>query len=306
MKYTCDCCYYNTERKCNFDKHLLSAKHILAMNNAKKVATNYTCNFCDFSTSKKSNYTNHLLTAKHIAAEKVAKVATTGEPSMESTHSELCSPNDMQTVVSNNHNLIINLLKQNNDLQKQIIELSKEPKIINNNYTTNSGNTNNNQFNLSLFLNETCKHALNFTEFIENIQVTYDDLENNAKMGFVGGMTKIIVDNLKQLDLNNRPIHCTDAKRETIYVKEEDQWEKDGSKDIIQTGIQEITRKNMCQLSEWRENNPEYNDMDTETGEKSIVLQQNLMAGGKRSEFYPKIIKNIAKETILDKKILIE
>jgi hypothetical protein len=120
-------------------------------------------------------------------------------------------------------------------------------------------------------------------------------------MGFVGGMTKIIIDNLKQLELTNRPIHCTDIKRETIYVKDEDQWEKDASKEVLQKGIQEITRKNMCQLSEWRENNPEYNDMETELGEKSMIMQQTSMAGTKREEFYPKIIKNIAKETNLEK-----
>jgi hypothetical protein len=89
-------------------------------------------------------------------------------------------------------------------------------------------------------------------------------------------------------------------------VKEEDQWEKEKSKEVLQKGIQEITRKNICQLSEWREENPEYNDMETEVGEKSIAIQQNSMAGGKRDEFYPKIIKNIAKETILDKKKMLE
>jgi hypothetical protein len=199
---------------------------------------------------------------------------------------------------------MVELIKQNNELQKQIVELSKETKITNNtnNNTNNSNNTtNNNQFNLSIFLNETCKNAINFSEFIDNIQVSYDDLENNAKMGFVEGITKIIMDNLKQLELNDRPIHCTDVKRETIYVKEEDQWEKDQSKEVIQKGIQELTRKNMCQLSEWREENPEYNDFDSELSELSIVMQQHSMAGAKREEFYPKIVKNLAKETTVDK-----
>jgi hypothetical protein len=120
-------------------------------------------------------------------------------------------------------------------------------------------------------------------------------------MGFVEGITKIIMDNLRQLELTNRPIHCTDVKRETIYVKDEDQWEKDHSKEVLQKGIQEITRKNMCQLTEWRENNPEYDNIETELGEKSIVMQQSSMAGGNRDKFYPKIIKNIAKETIIEK-----
>jgi hypothetical protein len=200
--------------------------------------------------------------------------------------------------VAHGNDLLIELIKQNNELQKQIIEMSKEPKTVN--------NTNNIQFNIHQFLNETCKNAPNFSDFIDNIQVTYCDLENNAKLGFVDGMTKVIVDHLKQLALSDRPIHCTDVKRETIYVKEEDQWEKEKSKETIQKGIQEITCKGMQKLSEWREDNPEYNDMETETGEKSISIQQNSMAGGKRDEFYPKIIKNIAKETILDKKRLLE
>ena len=200
-------------------------------------------------------------------------------------------------------NLLFEQQKENSMLMNKMVEISQNvltaSSTINNN---NSNNTTNNQFNLNIFLNETCKDAINFTDFIDKIQVTDNDLENNAKMGFVEGVTKIILDNLKQLELIERPIHCTDVKRETIYVKDEDQWEKDNSKEVIQKGIQEITRKNMCQLSEWRENNPDYDNMETELGEKSIVLQQNLMAGGKRSEFYPKIIKKLAKETILGKK----
>ena len=200
----------------------------------------------------------------------------------------------------NNNDLLIELLKQNNELQKQIIEMSKEPKTVN--------NTNNNiQFNIHQFLNETCKNAPNFSDFIDKIQVTNNDLENNVRMGFVDGVTKIIMDNLKQMELSERPIHCTDVKRETIYVKEEDEWDKEKSHEVIQKGIQEITCKNMCQLSEWRENNPEYENMESELGEKSIVMQQNSMAGPKRNEFYPKIIKNIAKETIIsDKSSLIK
>jgi hypothetical protein len=215
---------------------------------------------------------------------------------------KMCRENqEFKTLLIEQQNQVMELQKENNILLNKMVEISQTtlitPSIINNNHN----NTTNNQFNLNIFLNETCKNAINFTDFIDNIHVTDDDLENNAKMGFVGGMTKIIIDNLKQLELTNRPIHCTDIKRETIYVKDEEQWEKDASKEVLQKGIQEITRKNMCKLSEWRENNPEYNDMETELGEKSIVMQQTSMAGTKREEFYPKIIKNIAKETNLEK-----
>jgi hypothetical protein len=211
---------------------------------------------------------------------------------------KMCKENqEFKTLLIEQQNQVMELQKENNILLNKMVEITQTTHSI----VNNNNNTTNNQFNLNLFLNETCKNAINFTDFIDNIHITDDDLENNAKMGFVEGVTKIIMDNLKQLELIERPIHCTDVKRETIYVKDEDQWEKDTSKETIQKGIQEITRKNMCQLTEWRENNPDYDNMETELGEKSIVLQQNLMAGSKRSEFYPKIIKKLAKETILDK-----
>ena len=304
--------------------------------NPKKSQKTYYCDICELYTYHKNDFNKHLLTAKHLRVQceytKSQKIPKKSQPVLTSSFECVCgkvykysqglskhkirctfvdssAENEntvLATIPSNSfvqpaahgNDLLIELIKQNNELQKQIIELSKEPKTVN--------NTNNIQFNIHQFLNETCKNAPNFSDFIDNIQVTYCDLENNAKLGFVDGMTKVIVDHLKQLALSDRPIHCTDVKRETIYVKEEDQWEKDNSREVLQKGIQEITRKNMCQLTEWREDNPEYDDMETETGEKSIVIQQNSMAGGKRSEFYPKIIKNIAKETILDKKRLLE
>lgn len=294
-KYTCTDCKYSTQRKFDYDKHILTAKHFRIINdneNIKKIVGPTIC------PEIKSSVCECGKTYKYIQGlYKHKKVCTMNKPIKQPT-------NTIASLVPQDYNVMVELIKQNNELQKQIIELSKETKITNtnNNTTTNSNNTtNNNQFNLNFFLNETCKNAINFSEFIDNIQVSYDDLENNAKMGFVSGMTKIIVDNLKQLELNDRPIHCTDVKRETIYVKEEDQWEKDQSKEVIQKGIQELTRKNMCQLSEWREENPEYNDFDSDLSELSIVMQQHSMAGAKREEFYPKIIKNLAKETTVDK-----
>jgi hypothetical protein len=295
MNFYCETCDYKTSNKKDYIKHCLTAKHkkcMLLGKNAEKKLMNYHCVTCDFYTSNKTNYKHHELTAKH---QKCMLLGKNAEKIQDKTKPESNS---------SNNDMLMELIKQNNELQKQIIEMLKEPKTVNN--TNNNTNNTNIQFNIHQFLNETCKNAPNFSDFIENIQVSENDLENNATMGFVNGMTKLIVDNLKQMELNDRPIHCTDVKRETIYVKEENQWDKEKSRIVIQRGIQEITRKNMCQLTEWREENPEYEDMDSEIGEKSIILQQNLMAGSNRDEFYPKIIKNIAKETILDKKRLLE
>ncbi len=300
--YHCNLCDYTTQRKFDYEKHLITVKHLRMTNddenddndeNDENISTNkYKCN-CGNTYKYRQGLFKHK--SKCITTHKVSKPIETKKKDLDLTAvMELIKENqEFKTMMIDQQRHVL-------EIQKQLVELSlfKETNVTTNN---NNNTTNNNQFNLNFFLNETCKNAINFSDFIDNIKVSYDDLENNAKMGFVSGMTKLIVDNLRQLELNDRPIHCTDVKRETIYVKEDDQWEKERSKDVIQKGIQEITCKNMNQLMEWREENPEYNDMDSELSELSIGMQQHSMAGGKRDEFYTKIIKNMAKETIIEK-----
>ena len=316
--YYCIVCAFKTQHKRDYTKHLLTAKHIkqtqILTNTDKNTpkspelcGNKYECKCGKKYLQRQSLFTHkkkcfflkkEFLDAKPIPVDSAKLVVNT------SYILDIIKENqEFKTLLIDQQKQTMELQKENNILMTKMVEITQHQLIIPCNITNN---TTNNQFNIQLFLNETCKNAINFSEFIDNIQVTDNDLENNARMGFVEGVTKIIMDNLKQLELYDRPIHCTDVKRETIYVKEEDQWEKEKSKETIQKGIQEITRKNMCQLSEWREENPEYDDIETELGEKSIIMQQSSMAGGKREEFYPKIIKNIAKETILDKKKMIE
>lgn len=303
--YTCNICDYNTCKYSNYKKHLLTSKHQRMTDDDKKAA--------------KSSHTKFECTCGNIYKFRQGlfnhKKKCDYESSKINENPEFNASMVMEIIKENQEfkTLLLEQYKHSELQQKKMFELQEENKTIMNKMVeitqqitipssiTHNTTNHNNQFNLNIFLNETCKNAINFTDFIDNIHVTENDLENNVKMGFVDGITKIIIDNLKQLELYNRPIHCTDIKRETIYVKEEDQWEKDNSKEVIQKGIQEITCKNMLQLTEWRENNPEYNDLETDIAEKSIAMQQSSMAGGKREEFYPKIIKNIAKETIIDK-----
>lgn len=305
MKYVCTFCDYYSDNKSNYEKHILTAKHICLLNNTKKVAIVFNCDLCDYTTSRKPDYKKHLTTAKHKSCKSCKKITSKVAISELDHNAKDLNATAVMELIKENQEFKTMMIDQQRhvlDIQKQLVEMSKERKITtNNNNNSNNTTNNNNQFNLNFFLNETCKNAINFSDFIENIKVSYDDLENNAKLGFVNGMTKLIVDNLKQLELNDRPIHCTDAKRETIYVKEDDQWEKEKSKEVLQKGIQEITCKNMNQLMEWREENPEYDDMNSELSELSIGMQQHSMAGGKRDEFYSKIIKNMAKETTIEK-----
>lgn len=174
-------------------------------------------------------------------------------------------------------------------------------------HNTVNGNLTANKFNINLFLNDKCKDALNLSDFIGNVHVTSKDLENNAEKGFVSGISKILIDNLRNLSIYERPIHCTDTKRETLYIKEEDQWGKEEDSQKLCDAIQEISRKSLIQFCQWKEENPEYADLDSETGLKYMAISMNSMAGGKREEYYNKVIKAIAKETVIDKKqVLIE
>jgi hypothetical protein len=220
------------------------------------------------------------------------------------------SPPDYATIISQ-------LLSQNNELKNFIIEQVNDHKketaeIMNkvietvktsntNNITANTINNNNNnqKFNINVFLNEQCKDAINFSDFIKNIVVSHEDLENNAQLGFVGGISKILIDNLKQLSRTERPIHCTDLKRETMYIKDDDKWTKETGPAKLNSAIQTMTQKSTRTLLDWKKDNPDYGDHDSEFSNKCIVIQRNSMAGYDRETYYPKVIRAIAKEVMV-------
>ena len=152
-----------------------------------------------------------------------------------------------------------------------------------------------------MFLNDQCKNAMNLSDFIERIEISHDDLENNAQLGFVNGMTKILMDNLRQLTLHERPIHCTDIKRETLYIKDENVWEKERSNEKLENAIQEVSRKSLQSLIDWKKTNPEYDNLDSDFSKRCIHIQQNSSAICEKSLKYPKIIHNIAKENTIVK-----
>jgi len=325
--YCCNYCNFSCNIKKEANKHKISKQHTQNENKEEEnieMVNKYTCVNCDKCYDKYISCWKH---TKNCQGMKNNLVILPEESNTEFQKKDAMELLIEKIIENSNTQMMENnklLLENNKQIAEQIATavatavttiMSQHNKIITtnnnntinttNNNTNNSNNTTNNQqFNLNFFLNETCKDAINFSDFIENIQVTSDDLENNVKMGFVNGMTKIIVDNLKQLTQNERPIHCTDVKRETIYVKEEDQWDKENSNKVIQRGIQDITCKNMQQLCQWREENPEYTDFESNLSDKSIAMQQNSLAGTKREDYYPKIIKNIAKETIINEKTL--
>jgi len=291
-----------------------------------KNAEKFICEYCDFKCSKQSNFKIHLSTEKHKMMtnddknddKKMPKNATPficecGKSYKFrqglSIHKKKCiihSANDS----SNNHKfdseLVLELIKQNASLQQQLIANNSQNTITNNTNNTmnNSHNTVNNKFNINVFLNEQCKDAINFTEFINRISISHEDLENNAQLGFVNGITKIISDNLNQLTLYERPLHCTDVKRETLYIKDEDAWnkEKEKAKDKIFKGIQELSRKSIGELLLWKQENPEYDDINSEFSNKCVVIQKESISGHDKTKNFGKIMHNVCNNVHVDSK----
>lgn len=327
MNFNCECCDFHTSNKKDYNKHKMTAKHkkrIEPDKHAEKSHLKYHCETCDFLTSKKTDYTIHCNTAKH-------KKRINHEKNAEKTHDESSIIDIVKQVLisqGNNHQHEI-IDKQIEWTNKQIEQTNKQIELtnkqielalvekqqtqslittnnnsnnnINNINNNNCNNTNNTQFNLQFFLNDTCKNAGNFTEFIDKIRVSFEDIKTNGELGFANGISKIIVDNLKQLNLENRPIHCTDVKRETFYVKDENQWEKENSVNIIKQGVNEVKRKGMVTLNEWREETPERYEENHPAEQLEYQMQGELTPGSKMDKLFPKMLNIIAKETKLEK-----
>jgi hypothetical protein len=282
---------------------------------------NFECKVCLFSCVKKGDYNRHMDTAKH--KRKLLVTANTSENIKPYScvcgntykvksglwkHKRLCGllsknnitePTSVIDILTQNKELMNLLIIQNQEhraetskLQNTILEMA--PQIGSNNNNT----TNNNQFNLQVFLNEDCKDALNFSEFIEKIQVSFEDLENQAENGYVKGISKLFIENLQKLGINKRPIHCTDKKRKTLYIKENNEWDKEGSQDTLKQGIQEVTRRTYCELMKSKsENEEEYRDADSEFSTKCLTIQKNLTPAYPRETSIGKVIENISQKT---------
>jgi hypothetical protein len=283
----------------------------------ENAATHY-CIFCDFKSSKQSNYDKHITTSKHKFRTKL----TNNEPQNAGHficktcnkcykarnslwyHEQKCkpSPTNNQPTINplDKDAIIIDLIKQNSELQTHVIELMKTGT----HNTTTTTNSHNKTFNLQFFLNDTCKDAMNITDFVHNLQLKMGDFEQLGEVGFVNGISNIIVKNLKDMDITSRPIHCTDAKRDVLYVKDEDKWEKEPNNcPKVRTAIKNIAHKNSKLLNDYKAINPNYNNSSSKVSDKyNKLLIESL--GGKGDNDYDKetkIIKNMSKEVLLDK-----
>ena len=317
----------------------------------QKSSANFICDVCDYSSCRKSQFDRHLKTKKHVDNlwikmdnEKVPKhLCECGKYYNYSSglckHKKKCDIlRNSRKIGSNpiyNEDVIIHLLKQNDEFKNLIIEQTKNtfeqnyefknliieqnkitteqtnkildiykniPIPIQNNTTIT--NSNNKTFNLNLFLNETCKDAMNMSDFVNSIKIQLSDLENVGEIGFIDGITDIIVKNLKGLDITQRPIHCTDSKRETMYIKDENKWEKENEEHVkLRKAIKHVAYKNRKLLLEFKKKYPEYSKSESIYSDKYNKLVVEVMGknGDNDIEKENKIIRKIAKEVIVEK-----
>ena len=288
-----------------------------------KVASKFYCECCDYNTSKKSDYDKHLSTDKHKKNENGSKMVVNGiEKSPKVAiyececgkiykydsgyyrHKKNCPGVNM--IISSDEpkekELILMLIKQNSQLIQQNADLVKNSSVIttnsHNNTTTNSHNK---TFNLQFFLNETCKNAMNISDFVDSIKLQISDLENVGKIGYVEGLSKIIIKNLNALDVTERPVHCSDSKRETMYVKDEDKWEKeDENNQKVLQAIEDIANKNSKMVKEWKLKNPECASSKSYKADVySHIMIEAVCSNNDANN--NKILKKIAKEVTIDK-----
>jgi hypothetical protein len=288
----------------------------------KKNDIKYYCKICDFKTCKKTDYTRHILTDKHSKNENDSKMVvndsnftTKNENKLHHCecgkiykydsgyyrHKKKCNPSILQETRPSqlDKDLIMMLVKQNTELM-EMLKNNNTNQIINN---TNCMN-NNKTFNLQFFLNETCKNAMNIMDFVDSIKLQLTDLEKVGELGYVEGISSIITTNLKALDVSLRPVHCTDKKRETIYIKDENQWAKeDDNKTKLRKAIKKVANNNIRMLPKYREKNPKYSDSSSKISDKydKMVIEVMGGIGNNDLEKEDKIIHNISKNVVIDK-----
>ena len=291
---------------------------------------NFFCEVCDFSCCKKGDWNRHITRAKHINLTSsngfVTENTSKGINICDICSKEYKSRNGLwnhkkKCQKENEHHvqqssiitpeLVMELIKDNKELKQIILEqnntINNLVKNGTNNINTSLNNSNNNSnnktFNLQFFLNETCKNAMNIMDFVDSIKLQLSDLEKVGEVGYTQGISNIITTNLKALDVTQRPVHCTDKKRETMYIKDEDKWEKeDDNNTKLRKVIKRVANKNIRLLSVFREKYPEYSNSSSKISDKYDKIGLEAMGGeGDDNEKEEKIIHNISKCVVIDK-----
>ena len=283
----------------------------------QKTPTDYYCEYCDFNCFKLSDWTRHLSRPKHLNNKKGYNLATNDTKKTQKTpaefickcgkyyqyhsglwrHKKVCSGSNVSLTIMDNNtqqltpDIVFKLIEQNKELQqtlidqnKTIIELAQKSVSQTNTTNTNCGN-NNKTFNLQVFLNETCKDAINMSDFVNQIQVSLSELEDTGRLGYAEGISKVFINKLNDINDQERPLHCSDSKREIIYIKENNQWMKDDeNKSSLMNAIKIVANKNIKQISEWQKAHPKFSDPSSKENDKYMNIVLYSMSGSTKEE----------------------
>jgi hypothetical protein len=336
--FFCDVCKLQCSNKKNYELHINCELHKKKefepdrTNLSPKIAVKLTCKLCNYECSKQSDYDKHLLTSKHknrtnlnILEQNVAENLQLFECDKCSKtykarnslwyHKRKCQgilnkENEEETFSIDKDDIIKFLMKENSEFKDLLMEQNKMVmKMCENSPSsiTNSNiNSHNKTFNLNVFLNEHCKDAMNIMDFVDSVKLQMSDLESVGKLGFVEGISNIILRNLRALDVHKRPVHCSDSKREVMYIKDEDKWEKEGeSKQKLRKAIKKIANKNYVLIPQFKEIHPDCSKASSPYSDQYNKLIIEAMGGSGNEDFdnENKIIRKIAKEVVIDKSI---
>ena len=305
--FHCEICNFNTYNKTNYDKHILTSKHKKNISRGANQST-YICEYCDKEYIHYNALWKHKKKCEFINNEETNKLQNTLITNMITPKMFLDILNqskELQNVlIEQTKELQNKLLEKENiviDQQKQLIEMAKKPSMVN----SNNNNNNNNHFNLNFFLNETCKNAMNIQDFISSIKLTTQDFETTGRIGFVDGISRIFINELKRLEVERRPLHCTDVKRETVYVKDNDMWEKENQeKKKLKWAINSIAQLNLNQVQEWQQEYPECKENNTTANTRFNEMAMVALGGfgdEQETKFREKIMKNVLREIVVSK-----
>tara|TARA_Y100001958_G_scaffold154244_2_gene142899 strand:- start:1158 stop:2117 length:960 start_codon:yes stop_codon:yes gene_type:complete len=310
-EFYCKKCDYSCKRKFLWEQHLATQKHnrqrqaTPKIKKTKRVEYEHICDLCGKGYKQRSGLWRHKKNCCEIEKKYKPKIKITINSSddedeenkvIKNLESENC---ELKTLMEKMMNGLHNDTKIKNEMMEQMKEQSK----IIQDMIPRIGNNNNNRFNINVFLNEQCKNAINLSDFIQSLQIQLDDLIYTKDKGLIEGVSNVFVNALNQLDTFHRPIHCTDIKRETLYIKENNEWERDDNKEHIKNAITDIANKQRNTIKEWEDAHPNWEGTDKGRDEY-IKIVQTAMKDVSDSPTENKIIKNIVKETVVSKEIL--
>lgn len=316
-RYFCEKCDYKCSNKTNFTKHMSTRKHKIMT----QIMTPVTPVVVDSSSvpdtkdgfvckcGKKYKYRQGLFVHKKgcciESGSFISSVNRKNNEDVKDGSDNIFLQDMIKQLIMENKELKNVLVKETHDLKTFVVENIK-PTVTtttnnNNNHTINASVNNiHNKFNLNIFLNEDCKDAFNITDYVDKIELQLEDLEKTAKFGYTDGITKIISDRIRETSITRRPFHCTDGKREIVYVKDNDVWEKEQSdKPRMRKMITNVIHKNLQQLIKWHEKYPDCEDADESINNKYLNIMIEANGGHEREKKEDQILKNVLKEALI-------